>query len=412
MKGITCLRSAEGSVPAWLDALDRVNIVCHRWWPNGFFVGRDDGIPVVSDVDLLRAQLVDLVEGLQLTPPPPPPPTIAHSPDTPQELLQDDGGRTRTPRPDRPVTPPRVSVFGQWASLAAGAHTAEPPSASPAATPTSMVAQTPRRTEAEPQSTSHATDPAPTAPEAHATASTSAPSASTSIPTAPDPPARPQFSPWDNEMLKSLGQREASRFDPVGAEEMNNYLSDHRPQAHAAASLVVNRIAQECRAEASSHSRLVVTAPREVFKDGKRIKFEGHVSLQDRIFTNNLPRMPTYTPAVGDDMNLFMRILLTFLPLDRIRHVWKPSIQAYDLPNNAQIMKFHREFAPKLAAMMDKRFELWRWRLVFIEFLNKKIPRDGPNEFKWDGFWMTEAEIEIAVTETTYHYGMQRMGYD
>ena len=53
---------------------------------------------------------------------------------------------------------------------------------------------------------------------------------------------------------------------------------------------------------------------------------------------------------------------------------------------------------------------MWRWRKVFIKWLNKKIPEVGPNEFEWDNFYMTPAEIERGVTEAVYHYGMVRMG--
>ena len=52
---------------------------------------------------------------------------------------------------------------------------------------------------------------------------------------------------------------------------------------------------------------------------------------------------------------------------------------------------------------------MWRWRKVFIKWLNKKIPEVGPNEFEWDNFYMTPAEIERGVTEAVYHYGMERM---
>ena len=47
-----------------------------------------------------------------------------------------------------------------------------------------------------------------------------------------------------------------------------------------------------------------------------------------------------------------------------------------------------------------------------FQFLHDKIP-PWPKmcDFKWIGFWMTDAEIDEVVTKTTLHYGMQRMGY-
>jgi len=145
-------------------------------------------------------------------------------------------------------------------------------------------------------------------------------------------------------------------------------------------------------------------------RTGKRVDLHGHISFQDRIFTKNLPRKPTYTPLEGDDIRFFMEILLRFLPLRRVRHVRKGSTGKRELPNNAQILKFHRDYSKEIYQLLEGRYELWRWRRVFIRWLNKKIPKNGPNHFKWMGFWITSEEIECAVTEAVYHYGMERMG--
>ena len=74
-------------------------------------------------------------------------------------------------------------------------------------------------------------------------------------------------------------------------------------------------------------------------------------------------------------------------------------------------MKFYRDYSKELGAQLGKGAPLWRWREVFIQFLMKKNPQGKPNEFKWKKFWMKPAEITQSVTEATYHYGMERMGY-
>ena len=73
-------------------------------------------------------------------------------------------------------------------------------------------------------------------------------------------------------------------------------------------------------------------------------------------------------------------------------------------------MKFHRDYSKEIYQLLEGRYELWRWRRVFIRWLNKKIPQNGANHFKWMRFWMTSVEIECAVTEAVYRYGMERMG--
>ena len=220
------------------------------------------------------------------------------------------------------------------------------------------------------------------------------------------------FTPLEKELLVSLKHRQASCFDRVRQEELNTYKSETKPRITAADSNLVQGIARQRHAEAPSCSRLVVTKPRVVhdFRTGKRVDLRGHISFHDRIFTNNLPRKPTYTPLEGDDIRFFMEILLRFLPLCRVRHVRKGSTGKIELPNNAQILKFHRDYSKEIYRLLEGRYELWRWRQVFIRWLNKKIPQNGANHFKWMRFWMTSVEIECAVTEAVYHYGMERMG--
>ena len=210
----------------------------------------------------------------------------------------------------------------------------------------------------------------------------------------------------------SLKHRQASCFDRVRQEELDTYKSKTKPRITATDSNLVQGIARQRHAEAPSCSRLVVTKPRVVHdsRTGKRVDLQGHISFQDRIFTKNLPRKPTYTPLEGDDIRFFMEILLRFLPLGRIRHVRKGSTGKRELPNNAQILKFHRDYSKEIYQLLEGRYELWRWRRVFIRWLHKKIPKNRPNHFKWRKFWMTSEEIECVVTEAVYHYGMERMG--
>ena len=84
----------------------------------------------------------------------------------------------------------------------------------------------------------------------------------------------------------------------------------------------------------------------------------------------------------------------------------------FKLPSNAFPMKTHRRFAPELAETLGDSPSLWRWRSVFITQLQKKIHQNRQNVFLWKDYWLTIDEIVRAVTETTYHYGMQRMGYE
>ena len=72
-------------------------------------------------------------------------------------------------------------------------------------------------------------------------------------------------------------------------------------------------------------------------------------------------------------------------------------------------MKFHRSYALEPAYYLEGRIELWRWRVVGIIFLTKKIPDGSPNEFKWRTFSMTPREIAETVTEATYQDGMERI---
>jgi len=175
----------------------------------------------------------------------------------------------------------------------------------------------------------------------------------------------------------------------------------------------MNHIANQCRDQALLKSRLPMTVPREVYRKGKRLKFEGHIDVEARILTGYLPRgPPTYTRVQGDDMKLFVTILLDCMPKNRIQKVWKDSKGVYELPNNTEPGKFHRMYTEEMWQRMGYCPELWRWRKAFIQFLHDKIP-PWPEKchFKWIDFWMTDAEIEEVVTRTTLHYGMQRMGY-
>ena len=174
----------------------------------------------------------------------------------------------------------------------------------------------------------------------------------------------------------------------------------------------ISHIANQCRYQTFLNSRLPMTKPRVVIRDGRCLNFDGHIDVDTRMWTGYFTRVPTYTRVQGDDMKLFVTILLDFMPKKRIRKVWKESKGVCELPNNTEPGKFHRMYTEEMWQRMGYCPELWRWRKAFIQFLREKIP-PWPKKchFKWVGFWMTDAEIEEVVTKTTLHYGMQRMGY-
>ena len=209
-------------------------------------------------------------------------------------------------------------------------------------------------------------------------------------------------SPWGQAILKSLDIRSGLREGDVASLDVENFMYDFPPKSTAEQSLRASAIADEFRTAAATESRLIVTAARG--------EFEGHISLRERVHSGKLPRLPTISALLGDDLMLFIRLLLALMPLHRIALVWSPKEQKYWLPNSASAMKFHRSYWPKLAEHLGARSELWRWRDTFIAFLTTMIPEGSPNQFKWGGFWMTPREIADAVTEATYQYGMERMG--
>ena len=174
----------------------------------------------------------------------------------------------------------------------------------------------------------------------------------------------------------------------------------------------MNHIANQCRDQTLVNSRLPMTESRVVIRDGRRLEFEGHIDLYTRMSTGHFKRMPTYTRVQGDDIKLFVTMLLDFIPKDRIQKVWKKGKGVRELPNNTDPGKFHREYSEEIRRRIGCCPDLWRWRTAFIQFLHDKIP-PWPKmcDFKWVGFWMTDAEIDEVVTRTTLHYGMQRMGY-
>ena len=173
----------------------------------------------------------------------------------------------------------------------------------------------------------------------------------------------------------------------------------------------MSHIANQCRCQTLLNSRLPVTEPRVVIRDGRCLNFDGHIDVDTRMWTGYFTRVPTYTRVQGDDMKLFVTILLNLMPTDRIPRVWKRSKGVWELPNNTDPLTFHRKYASEVWKEMGGRTELWRWRKAFIQFLRQKIPPNEKCAFKWEGFYMTDAEIDDVVSRATFHYGMQRMGY-
>ena len=276
LENLACLRSAEGCFPKWLDALDSVNHVCHKWWPPGHFPGGIDGIPAQTDVDKLRAELVQLVEDLQLRSPTLRVVAVRKALEAME--ADADGGEYRWRR--SPATKEADADggdggwqwnIGGWLRNGGGCR----------------------------WNGGGGVEADADGKEAMA--------------------LRKGFSPFGTIECRELG---ASAFvDSPSCSRMKRSkrkaVEDHSDAPCA-------------NKKASSPFRLV--------------DLDGHICLQDRLFTDDL---------LKKHIVFFMEILLRFLPLGRIKHV--------------QIMEFHRLYATEIYALLGGRYELWRWRKVFIK---------------------------------------------
>ena len=186
-------------------------------------------------------------------------------------------------------------------------------------------------------------------------------------------------------------------------------MNDHQPGQCAVDTIRASHIAKDYRAEAARDSRLPVTHARR----GKAGQvFAGHIALRERILQNHFRRVPNFLPHESDDLGMYISLLLAQMPLqERIYPVYSSKERRWKLPNTTAPVNFHRRYSKELLPQLRDRPELRRWRLVFMVFLQKKLPEGRQNEFKWQGFHMSPVEIEQVVTVTTYQFGMQRMGY-
>ena len=319
LENLACLRSAEGCFPKWRDALDSVNHVCHKWWPPGHFPGGIDGIPAQTDVDKLRAELVQLVEDLQLRPPTL---RVVEVRNALEAMETDaDGGECRLRR--SPATKEADADGGDGGCRWNGGGGVEA----------------------------------------------------------------------DADGKEAMALRKG--FSPCGTIECRELVASAFVDSSSC-----SRMKRSKRKAVEDHFD-VPCANKKASSPFRLVDLDGHICLQDRNFTDNL---------LKKHIVFFMEILLRFLPLGRIKHGQTGSTGRWELPSKAQIMEFHRSYATEIHELLGGRYELWRWRKVFIKWLNKKIPEVGPNEFNGDNFYMTPAEIERGVTEAVYHYGMLRMG--
>ena len=138
----------------------------------------------------------------------------------------------------------------------------------------------------------------------------------------------------------------------------------------------------------------------------------GHVSLRNRIKSNQLEKALSYTPERGDDLRLFMMILLRCMPLSRINRVWIEETWEYKWPKNTYSENFHRQYAPTINDELgDDRPTLSTWYQVFCTFMIDKLCKRWPqgNDFRWENFHISPKEIERCVDRTTVYFGMTQI---
>ena len=271
LRDLSCFSDACSSGAAWFDALGLLANVCYKWWPPGFFPKWDGpGVPTVHDVHELREQLLSKIQGS--------PVSEESVPPAPAEVL--------------PTDDVVMSIQGS---------------------PVSEASVPPAPVEVRP------TDDV-------VLSSTPAASPRTSTPVACEPTLseRSVLTPCAQAILKALDVRRRPRAGIVSAAQLEDFMYDFPPQGNVEASMRATTIAAEYRPVAAQDHRL--------FQSSARPHFEGHVPLRERVMNGPLPRPPVYMPDLGDDLQLFVRLLLNLMPLDRIKLVWSTKDETWRMP--------------------------------------------------------------------------------
>ena len=116
-----------------------------------------------------------------------------------------------------------------------------------------------------------------------------------------------------------------------------------------------------------------------------------------------------YLPTTGDDIGLFFHVLFPLLPLRRAEKVWSKREATWVHVKSMDPVVFHRLHSVRWAKALGAHRPLWKWRRVAFDFFRNACPSGRPNAFEWPGFYMSLAEIDLAVTEATYQFAMARL---
>ena len=119
--------------------------------------------------------------------------------------------------------------------------------------------------------------------------------------------------------------------------------------------------------------------------------------------------MTDYDPAQGDDIGLYIWLLLENLPLNRVGLVWSKETQTMRPPASTQRVPFHRRFATKIAPRLGRAPSLGTWTKVLREWLTEKCPPGTLNGFGWRDSFLTLQEIDHIAVATTYQYALARL---
>ena len=368
----------------WENALVAIQYQVAQWWPKGWFQQSNAGIPTQSAVADLEVKLLAL-----------------HLHDVPGVLASPAAAAaadqtTGDPTPSADSLPvDQVSSNVDQTLSAKEDSPGDHPRDDGAAASSRSVAPDPnwQRDQAD-------GDPMPSADLLPVDQVSSAPEPSAdSLPAEQllDDGRAGRVSEWQRDLLARIENRQSSRNQEVSSADLEEFLFDFRPRGSAMESYRSYQVSADFRIFAAGESRLPVT--------------EGHEPLAKRVMSAGFDyERIKYQPDDGDDLGLFIRLLLEHMPLHTITPKWSTTACAYKPPNNTDPVVFHRKYATALHQMLGGRPPLWRWRDVGVKFLMLKLFKGKPNEFRWENFKMTEEEIVYAATEATYQYGLERMG--
>ena len=151
-----------------------------------------------------------------------------------------------------------------------------------------------------------------------------------------------KLQPWEQEVLNSWKSRSQFSQHRFSSEELEKFIVDHEPIGSVDASLQANATARNFYAYASGESRLVVTP--------------GHMSIGERCKKARLDRERfQYRPQIGDDIGLFIRLLLLQLPLNAIEPVWSQKQRLFKAPASTCPLVFHRKYSVELSELLGEK---------------------------------------------------------